>query len=69
MEMTKQIVEIAPGLGIEVHDHIIVGRDGHAILKGTEAHLTMTGCYMVARRCPVIGVKRKESTRSEPFRF
>jgi DNA repair protein RadC len=26
IEMTKQIVEIARGLGIEVHDHIIVGR-------------------------------------------
>jgi DNA repair protein RadC len=26
MEMTKQMVEIAPGLGIEVYDHIIVGR-------------------------------------------
>ena len=34
IEMTKQIVEIARGLGIEVHDHIIVGRDGHASLKG-----------------------------------
>jgi DNA repair protein RadC len=34
IEMTKQIVEIARGLGIEVHDHIIVGRDGHASLRG-----------------------------------
>jgi DNA repair protein RadC len=34
IEMTKQIVEIARGLGIEVHDHIIVGRHGHASLKG-----------------------------------
>ncbi len=33
IEMTKQIIEIARGLGIEVHDHIIVGRDGHASLK------------------------------------
>jgi DNA repair protein RadC len=33
IEMTKQIVEIARGLGIEVHDHIIVGRDGHASLR------------------------------------
>jgi DNA repair protein RadC len=31
--MTKQIVEIARGLGIEVRDRIIVGRDGHASLK------------------------------------
>jgi DNA repair protein RadC len=32
--MTKQIVEVARNLGIEVHDHIIVGRQGHASLKG-----------------------------------
>jgi DNA repair protein RadC len=32
--MTKQIIEIARPLGIEVHDHIIVGRAGHASLKG-----------------------------------
>ena len=31
--MTRRIVEIARPLGIEVHDHIIVGRDGHASLK------------------------------------
>src|SRR6185437_4039557 len=30
IEMTKQIVEVARNLGIEVHDHIIVGRQGHA---------------------------------------
>jgi DNA repair protein RadC len=34
IEMTKLIADIARGLGIEVHDHIIVGRDGHASLKG-----------------------------------
>jgi DNA repair protein RadC len=34
IDMTKQIVEVARGLGIAVHDHIIVGRDGHASLKG-----------------------------------
>jgi DNA repair protein RadC len=34
IEMTKRIIEIACGLGIEVHDHIIVGRDGHASMKG-----------------------------------
>jgi len=32
--MTRQIVEIAKPMGIEVHDHIIVGRDAHASLKG-----------------------------------
>ena len=32
--MTRQIVNIAKPLGIVVHDHIIVGREGHASLKG-----------------------------------
>jgi DNA repair protein RadC len=32
--MTRQIVEVAAPLGITVHDHVIVGRDGHASLKG-----------------------------------
>src|SRR5580700_6781604 len=34
IDMTRRIIEIARGLGIEVHDHIIVGRDGHASMKG-----------------------------------
>ncbi|KQT53221.1 hypothetical protein ASG43_18525 [Aureimonas sp. Leaf454] len=34
IEMTKTIVETAKPLGIAVHDHIIVGRSGHASLKG-----------------------------------
>jgi DNA repair protein RadC len=33
IEMTKAIVEVARPLGISVHDHLIVGRDGHASLK------------------------------------
>ena len=33
IEMTRTIVEVAKPLGIAVHDHIIVGRDGHASLK------------------------------------
>jgi DNA repair protein RadC len=32
--MTQSIAEIAKPLGISVHDHIIVGKDGHASLKG-----------------------------------
>ena len=32
--MTREIVDVAKPLGIAVHDHIIVGRDGHASLKG-----------------------------------
>jgi DNA repair protein RadC len=34
VQMTQAIVEVARPLGIAVHDHIIVGRDGHASLKG-----------------------------------
>ena len=34
VEMTRAIVEVARPLGIAVHDHIIVGKDGHASLKG-----------------------------------
>ncbi len=33
IDMTKQIVASAGPLGISVHDHIIVGREGHASLK------------------------------------
>ncbi len=34
IQMTKQIIDIARPLGIEVHDHIIVGKEGHSSLKG-----------------------------------
>jgi DNA repair protein RadC len=34
IDMTRQIVEAARPLGIAIHDHIIVGRQGHASLKG-----------------------------------
>ncbi len=34
IEMTKQIVESAKPLGVTVHDHIIVGKEGHASFKG-----------------------------------
>jgi DNA repair protein RadC len=33
IDMTKTIVEIAVPLGITVHDHIIVGRQGHASFR------------------------------------
>ena len=32
--MTKQIIEATRKLGIVVHDHIIVGKDGHASMRG-----------------------------------
>ena len=34
IQMTKAIIDIATPLGIAVHDHIIVGKNGHASLKG-----------------------------------
>jgi DNA repair protein RadC len=34
IEMTNRIVEAAEKLGIKVHDHVIIGRDGHASFKG-----------------------------------
>lgn len=36
IRMTRDIVAVARPLGITVHDHIIVGRDGHASLKGLQ---------------------------------
>jgi DNA repair protein RadC len=32
--MSRQVVDTATPLGIAVHDHIIIGRDGHVSLKG-----------------------------------
>ncbi|WP_037084492.1 RadC family protein [Neorhizobium vignae] len=34
IDMTKTIVDTAKPLGITVHDHIIIGKDGHVSLKG-----------------------------------
>jgi len=34
IQMTQSIIEIAKPLGIDVHDHIIVGKEGHASFKG-----------------------------------
>jgi DNA repair protein RadC len=34
IDMTKAIVQIAASLGISVHDHTIVGKNGHASLRG-----------------------------------
>jgi DNA repair protein RadC len=34
IQMTQSIVEIARPLGISVHDHLIVGKEGHASFKG-----------------------------------
>jgi DNA repair protein RadC len=32
--MTREIIAVAKAMGIVVHDHITVGRDGHASFKG-----------------------------------
>mgnify|MGYP001285211319 FL=1 len=34
IRMTREIVDIATPFSIEVHDHVIVGRKGHASLRG-----------------------------------
>ena len=34
IQMTKAIIDIAAPLGIAVHDHLIVGKNGHASMKG-----------------------------------
>jgi DNA repair protein RadC len=34
IQMTQQIMAVASPLGISVHDHIVVGKEGHASLKG-----------------------------------
>lgn len=33
IEMTRDVVEAAKALRIAVHDHVIVGRSGHASFK------------------------------------
>ena len=34
IQMTQSIIDVARPLGIAVHDHIIVGKEGHASFKG-----------------------------------
>ncbi|MGH6768712.1 MAG: RadC family protein [Xanthobacteraceae bacterium] len=34
IQMTHAVIDVAKPLGISVHDHIIVGKEGHASLKG-----------------------------------
>ncbi len=36
IQMTKRIADVAKPLGIALHDHIIVGRDGHASFRGLQ---------------------------------
>jgi DNA repair protein RadC len=34
IRMTQEIISISKPMGIAVHDHIIVGRQGHASFRG-----------------------------------
>jgi RadC-like JAB domain/Family of unknown function (DUF6166) len=34
IDMTKQVIEVCGVLGIAVHDHVIITRDGHSSLRG-----------------------------------
>jgi len=36
IQMTKTVVDIAKPLGVEVHDHIIIGRNGHVSFRSLE---------------------------------
>ena len=36
IEMTRTIIDIAQPMGITVHDHIIIAREGHASMKGMQ---------------------------------
>jgi DNA repair protein RadC len=36
IDMTRSVIDIAKPLGIAVHDHIIVGRQGHASFRALE---------------------------------
>ena len=39
VDMTKQIIEVASKLGLTVHDHVVLGRDGHLSMKTAGIHL------------------------------
>jgi len=34
IEMTRTIIDVGKPLGINVHDHLVIGREGHASFKG-----------------------------------
>ena len=36
IELTKTVVDVASSLGITVHDHIIIAKEGHSSLKGLQ---------------------------------
>jgi hypothetical protein len=61
IEMTRVLVEAAKPLGIAVHDHIIVGKQGQASLRGLRLILDMLR--------PLSHEGRTSFARREAFRF
>jgi len=62
IQMTRAIVDIAtPLLGISVHDHFIVGRNGHASLKDMKLILQ---CLLWSRADSIADIA--VSTRTTP---
>ena len=59
--MTKAIVDIATPLGISVHDHIIVGKNGHA------AQFVFHRSIPVAKSGMVISVAGSHQTHAEHY--
>jgi hypothetical protein len=49
--MTQQIVAVAGPLGIAVHDHIIVGKDGHGCDRATAKQRAHICREIQAERC------------------
>ncbi len=43
IQMTQTIIDVAQPLGIAVHDHIVVGKEGHASFQEPAVDLTATG--------------------------
>ena len=43
IQMTQTIIDVAHPLGIAVHDHIVVGKEGHASFQEPAVDLTVTG--------------------------
>jgi DNA repair protein RadC len=37
VQMTQQTAAVASTLSVSVHDHIVVGKEGHASLKGLKS--------------------------------
>ena len=55
IQMTKAIIAVAAPLGIAVHDHVIVGKDGHASLKGFAVNLEPSDFSATAPACSWAG--------------